>query len=97
VLRDYHIPSVADIPHQLNVTLLPGKPNDKLGVLSSKATAEPPVMLSQSVHFALRHAVASARKDNGRNDWFDWPMPATAQTIQTLCMLDASKIKPEQI
>ena len=85
---DYHIPTALDLPHQLNITLLPHAPNPK-GVLSSKATAEPPVMLSSSVFLALRQCVAAARADHGQTAWFDLRAPATTERLQALCMLDA--------
>jgi len=81
---DYHIPTAGDIPQRFNVALLPNAPNPR-GVLSSKATAEPPVMLSASVHQALRECVASVRRDNGRDEWFDWPSPATPLKMLALC------------
>jgi hypothetical protein len=90
---DYHIPTALDLPHQLNVTLLPHAPNPK-GVLSSKATAEPPVMLSSSVFLALRQCVAAARADQGHTEWFDLHAPATTERLQALCMVDAKTSGP---
>eukprot|EP00897_Mesotaenium_endlicherianum_P007758 jgi/Mesen1/700/ME000109S_10923 len=59
---DYKIPSYDTIPRQLSVELLHGAPHRK-GVLSSKASGEPPLLLATSVHSAIRHAIRAARAD----------------------------------
>ena len=51
------------------------------GILSSKASGEPPLVLATSVLMAVRHAVAAARGDAA----FDLPAPATVDVIQGAC------------
>jgi len=83
---DYHPPSSQDIPIALNVTLLDNDPNvEPLAILKSKATAEPPMMLSCSLFFAVRDCIAAVRADQGKQGWFDLPTPASCQTIQLAC------------
>lgn len=86
VCRDYHPPSSQDIPLTLNVTLLAGAPNTQpLSVLRSKASAEPPVMLSSAAFLAVRDAITAVRADAGVTGWFDLPTPASTTAIQTAC------------
>jgi len=56
----YKIPSFGDIPAEFNVSLLRGASNPK-AVYSSKGIGEPPLFLSSSVFFAIRHAIKAAR------------------------------------
>ncbi|CAI5973154.1 unnamed protein product [Closterium sp. NIES-65] len=56
----YKVPSFDTVPRQLNVSLLHGTAN-KQGVLSSKSSGEPPLLLAVSIHSAIRHAIAAAR------------------------------------
>jgi xanthine dehydrogenase molybdopterin-binding subunit B len=93
VCRDYHPPSSHDIPLALNVTLLANSPNmAPLSVLKSKASAEPPMMLSISMFLAVRDAIASVRADAGVTGWFDLPTPASTTAIQIAC-----GVKPQSL
>ena len=66
---DYHPPSSQDIPLSLNVTLLPNSPNTApQTVLGSKASAEPPVMLCNSVFFAVKVRQQSSTTGAGDRD-----------------------------
>jgi hypothetical protein len=58
----YKIPTPDMLPAQFNVTLLPDSPNTR-GVLGSKASGEPGVMLSAVVASALQAAAAAAMDD----------------------------------
>lgn len=81
---DYRIASSQDIPIQFNVSLLANAPN-KAGILNSKATAEPPVMLAVSAFCALRDCIVAARTDAGLTGWLDLPTPLTTARVQTAC------------
>ena len=59
---NYLIPSSRDIPVRFHVSMLPGVPNAK-GVLQTKATGEPALMLAASVFLALRECVQAAASD----------------------------------
>ncbi|KAI8505444.1 hypothetical protein Bbelb_166330 [Branchiostoma belcheri] len=80
----YKMPGFADIPVQLNVSLLRGAPNDK-AIFSSKAVGEPPLLLASSVFFAIKDAVSSARADAGLKGTFRLDSPATAERIRMAC------------
>ena len=81
---EYKPPCSKDIPLELNVCLLKDNPN-VVGILSSKATAEPPMILSNTVFFALRKCIELARMDRGlpKEDVsiFDLAAPATAARV----------------
>mmetsp|Transcript_21038 Transcript_21038/g.49903 ORF Transcript_21038/g.49903 Transcript_21038/m.49903 type:complete len:163 (-) Transcript_21038:43-531(-) len=56
------------------------------GILSSKASGEPPMCLAISgVGTAVRHAVAAARKDFGHDPWCELPIPLTPPVVAAAC------------
>ncbi|GBG80495.1 hypothetical protein CBR_g30957 [Chara braunii] len=80
----YKIPTVNDIPIDFRVTLLKEAPNPR-GILSSKAVGEPPLFLSASVFFAVKDAIAAARRERGLKGWFALDSPATPERIRMAC------------
>ncbi|XP_071153980.1 xanthine dehydrogenase/oxidase-like [Mytilus edulis] len=81
---DYKIPGVRNIPRKLNVTLL--KDNRfKKSLYSAKGCGEPPLLLGVSVHEALEEAVMAARKDSGKDEYYQLPCPATVDKIRMAC------------
>jgi len=74
---EYKPPLAVNVPKEWNVIFFQGNKSGK--VLSSKASGEPPLVMSTSVLMALRHAIADARKDAGNVDWFDMPTPVTVE------------------
>ncbi|XP_064107764.1 uncharacterized protein LOC135216406 [Macrobrachium nipponense] len=87
---DYKPPTALDIPVDLRVTLLPNATNPQ-GVLSSKATGEPPLCLSFAFVTAVRQAIAAFRADDGRTDWFHTNTPLTVEAVHQLC-----GVRPDQ-
>ncbi|KAL9677700.1 hypothetical protein QQ045_005934 [Rhodiola kirilowii] len=93
---NYKIPTVDTIPKKFNVEIL-NSGNHKKRVLSSKASGEPPLLLSVSIHCATRAAVREARKqlaswhgiDEECATQFDLPVPATMPVVKELCGLDS--------
>jgi xanthine dehydrogenase/oxidase len=89
---NYKPPCSKTIPAEFNTRIyqydnaelnaLPGAP---FAVWRSKSTGEPPAVLANSVFFAIRHAVAAARKEQGWSDWFEFDAPATVARIQRAC------------
>merc|ERR1712025_407290 len=79
--REYKPPAAKDIPQDFRVTLLKNARNP-MGVMSSKATGEPGMLMSISVLFAIREAVSSAREDSGLTGWWQLNAPATVENIQ---------------
>uniref|UniRef100_A0A182PWW4 xanthine dehydrogenase n=1 Tax=Anopheles epiroticus TaxID=199890 RepID=A0A182PWW4_9DIPT len=80
----YKLPGFANIPGELNVSLLTGAPNPR-AVYSSKAIGEPPLFLASSVYFATRAAIIAARLEEGVTDGFNLIAPASAERIRMLC------------
>src|SRR5205823_4072527 len=92
---EYKPPFSKSIPEVLNVHMLRypaddsagGPPLDRFGVLSSKATGEPPLVLATSAFFAIKHAILAARQEHaGDSGWFDLDAPATTERIRQACI-----------
>ncbi|KAL0686874.1 hypothetical protein Bca4012_086551 [Brassica carinata] len=81
---NYKIPSINDVPFNLNVSLLKGNPNKK-AIHSSKAVGEPPFFLASSVFFAIKEAIKAARTEVGLTKWFPLETPATPERIRMAC------------
>uniref|UniRef100_A0A7S4HQQ8 Aldehyde oxidase/xanthine dehydrogenase second molybdopterin binding domain-containing protein n=1 Tax=Vannella robusta TaxID=1487602 RepID=A0A7S4HQQ8_9EUKA len=77
---EYKPPSTKDIPIDFRVTLLSDAPNPA-GVLSSKASGEPPMTLSASVYFAVKEAVQEARKSAGLSNSMVLPPPVSPNVV----------------
>ena len=74
----YKIPTIADVPEDFNVTLLPQTAQD--GVIhGSKAVGEPPLMLALSVREAIREAVAAFAPE--ATNRVELASPATPEAI----------------
>uniref|UniRef100_A0A8C5QJ37 aldehyde oxidase n=1 Tax=Leptobrachium leishanense TaxID=445787 RepID=A0A8C5QJ37_9ANUR len=80
----YKIPAVCDAPEQFYVSLLASSPNPH-AIYSSKGVGEPALFLGCSVYFAIKDAVAAARKERGMSDLFTLNSPATPEKIRMLC------------
>ena len=87
----YKPPSQKDIPIDFRVSLLKDSNNPEGVILGSKTAGEPPLILSLSVYWAVRHAIFSAAKDanGGQNvPWFNLSPPLTIDVIQQACNVD---------
>ncbi|GAA4109405.1 xanthine dehydrogenase molybdopterin binding subunit [Knoellia locipacati] len=73
----YKLPSIADLPEVLNVTLL-SRAHEEGAVYGSKAVGEPPLMLALSVREALRQACAAF---GASGTSVDLPSPATPEAV----------------
>ena len=90
---NYKPPCSQTIPVEFNVALLDYEktspltdlPLDPYGIQSSKTTGEPPLVLANTVFFAIKHAVHAAREDAGVEGWFELPSPATVEQIALAC------------
>ncbi|KAL5009538.1 hypothetical protein ScPMuIL_011843 [Solemya velum] len=80
----YRIPTVRNIPHKFNVTLLKDCPNEK-AIYSSKGIGEPPLLLSVAVFLAIKSAIRAVRRDAGLGDHFRLDCPATVESIRLAC------------
>ncbi|KFZ60081.1 Aldehyde oxidase, partial [Antrostomus carolinensis] len=80
----YKIPAICDIPEQFHVYLLPNSRNS-IAIYSSKGMGEAGFFLSSSVFFAIRDAVAAARKERGLPLDFTLHSPLTVERIRMAC------------
>ena len=82
----YKIPSFNDVPKEFNVRLMSGVDN-KVAIHSSKAVGEPPFFFGATVFFAIREAIAAARKEHTPSSapWFNLLSPATSERIRMAC------------
>ncbi|XP_043851338.1 aldehyde oxidase 3-like isoform X1 [Dromiciops gliroides] len=83
--NEYKIPSITDIPEELNVSLLTSTRNP-IAIYSSKGLGESGMFLGSSVFFALLDAVTAARKERGLTETFIMNSPATPELIRMTCM-----------
>jgi xanthine dehydrogenase/oxidase len=87
---DYKPPASTSVPLELNVYLfprgsvpnVPESPND---VFSAKEVGEPPLVLSNTVFFAVKAAVRASRVERGRNGLFRMDAPATVEEVRRAC------------
>ncbi|MDH2235919.1 xanthine dehydrogenase molybdopterin binding subunit [Pigmentiphaga sp. GD03639] len=76
----YKIPTSGDVPADFHVELWP-EPNREDNVYGSKAVGEPPFMLGFAAFFAIRDAVAAARREQGRGPLVPLSAPATPEAV----------------
>ncbi|XP_052797561.1 xanthine dehydrogenase/oxidase-like isoform X2 [Mya arenaria] len=88
---EYKPPSSKDIPVDFRVNLVKKNPNPA-GILGAKAVGEPPLCMSCSALFAIKHAIQAARKDIGKDDtYFPLNGPATPEMCQLAFLTDPSQ------
>jgi len=87
---EYKPPAAKDIPQDFRVTMLKNARNP-MGVLSSKATGEPALLLGISVLFAIWDALNEYKKDAGQSGWWQLNGPATVEHIH-----QHAGVNPEQ-
>jgi len=87
---EYKPPLAKNIPINFNVSLLKNAPFDK-GIMNSKASGEPPMVLATSIPMAVRQAIASARKDAGLTGFFRLDAPCTPDAVQRACGVEHSQ------
>ena len=83
----YKIPGFNDVPCEFNVSLLPSSTNP-IGIYSSKAIGEPPLILASSAAFAICDAIKAARRDAGVPEFFPIEFPLTSDRIRMLSCTD---------
>jgi len=80
----YKPPGAHCVPVQFDVEFIQNESFDR-GILSSKSSGEPPLVLATSIALAVRMAVQSARADAGLKDWVQLDLPLTPDQVQTAC------------
>lgn len=90
----YKPPAVTTIPLEMNVYLfprnIPDVPEDSNDLFSSKEIGEPPLVLSNSVFFAVKDAVRASRLERNLNGLFRMDAPATVQEVRRACDVSIS-------
>ena len=86
----YKPPAVTTIPLEMNVHLFPRNlasniPDDANELFSSKEVGEPPLVLANSVYFAVKHAVRASRLERNLSGLFQMNAPATVQEVRRAC------------
>ena len=95
----YKIPAVTTIPLELNVHLFPrnlpsveGIPEDPHDIFSAKEVGEPPLVLANSVFFAIKDAIRASRLERGLSGLFRFDAPATVQEVLRACEVSAADL-----
>jgi xanthine dehydrogenase/oxidase len=88
----YKPPAATTIPLQMNVYLFPrdlksvaGIPEDPNDIFSAKEVGEPPLVLANSVFFAVKAAVRASRLERKLDGLFRMDAPATVQEVRRAC------------
>jgi xanthine dehydrogenase/oxidase len=94
----YKPPATISIPEDFRVDLFPrdtaaGIPTNPNLLMSSKGVGEPPLVLANTVFFAIKHAILAARKDRGHDGWFKLDNPATVERIREACLVGVEDLK----
>lgn len=91
----YKVPAVSTIPLEMNVRLFPRDlpslraiPEDPHDIFSAKEIGEPPLVLANSVFFALKAAVRASRLERGLSGLFRFDAPATVQEVRRACAVE---------
>ncbi|XP_034470133.1 aldehyde oxidase 5 [Hippoglossus hippoglossus] len=80
----YKVPALCDVPAEFNVHLLADSENPH-AIYLSKGIGEPPLFFGSTLFFAIKAAIAEARKEKGLGDTFPLSSPATAEKIRMAC------------
>lgn len=85
----YKIPATTTIPLEMNTYLfprdsvsVPENPND---IFSAKEVGEPPLVLANSVFFAVKDAIRASRIERDLTPLFHFDAPATVQEVRRAC------------
>ncbi len=96
----YKPPGAKTIPQQFNVHIFDNSgmesksrnPHlDSAAVKSSKGIGEPPLVLGNTVFFAIKRAILAFYQQQGHAEWCDMTAPATIAKIQSACQVAIKK------
>jgi xanthine dehydrogenase/oxidase len=88
---NYKPPASTSVPLDFNVylfprcALAPSVPEDPNEVFSAKEVGEPPLVLANSVFFAVKDAVRASRVERGLSSLFRMDAPATVEEVSRAC------------
>jgi xanthine dehydrogenase/oxidase len=88
----YKPPATTTIPLELNVYLFPRElagdvPENPNNLFSAKEIGEPPLVLANTVFFAIKAAIRASRLERGLPGLFRFDAPATVQEVRRACAL----------
>lgn len=86
----YKIPSIGDVPHELNINLLERK-EKPAGLFGSKACSESPVILALSVPLAILDAIKNTKDDENEFKFPSLHFPMSAPRIKELVDMTMKK------
>lgn len=88
----YKIPAITTIPLEMNTYLFPRDedsvksiPEDSNEIFSAKEVGEPPLVLANSVFFAIKAAIRASRVERKLSPLFRFDAPATVQEVRRAC------------
>jgi xanthine dehydrogenase/oxidase len=86
----YKIPAITTIPLEMNTYLfprdsVPNIPEDGNDIFSAKEVGEPPLVLANSVFFAIKAAIRASRLERGLKGLFRLDAPATVEEVRRAC------------
>lgn len=86
----YKPPAISTIPLQMNTYLFPRNlaanvPEESNSLFSAKEVGEPPLVLANSVFFAIKAAIRASRIERGLDGLFRFDAPATVQEVRRAC------------
>jgi xanthine dehydrogenase/oxidase len=88
----YKIPAITTIPLEMNTYLFPrgeksvqNIPEDPNEIFSAKEVGEPPLVLANSVFFAIKSAIRASRIERKLSSLFLFDAPATVQEVRKAC------------
>jgi xanthine dehydrogenase/oxidase len=95
----YKPPAVTTIPLELNTHLFPRNllsvsdiPEDPNDIFSAKEVGEPPLVLANSVFFAIKAAIRASRLERNLNGLFRFDAPATVQEVRRACEVSSADL-----
>jgi xanthine dehydrogenase/oxidase len=95
----YKVPAAQSIPLEMNVWLFPrndpsvsGIPPDDNAILSAKEVGEPPLVLANTVFFAVKQAIRASRLERGLDGSFRLDAPATVQEVRRACEVSVADL-----
>jgi xanthine dehydrogenase/oxidase len=95
----YKVPAVSTIPLSLNTHLFPRDslsvadiPEDPNDIFSAKEVGEPPLVLANSVFFAIKAAIRASRLERNLDGLFRFDAPATVQEVRRACEVSINEL-----
>ena len=96
----YKPPASSSIPLELNTHLFPRNsldvqdiPEDPNDIFSAKEVGEPPLVLANSVFFAIKAAIRASRLERGLSGLFRFDAPATVQEARRACEVSIADLE----